>query len=236
MSPLLRGVLLFFLLPVLACPSLCQADDAGENSPLATLRDYWTAARYRVQQPINQSYRDDLRKLSAQYTKAGRVTDALAVEKELESSEERPGDPDGLAARRNVWRNALRRALHPIDRRYELELEKLAERYRKAGQLNELAAVTEAQKELKGEQEKEEAPRKGLHVLEATFGLRDQRVDVTEVLNELIDNDKLRLVANKDFLGVDPAPGEFKELIIRYTFNGEEHERTFISRDKVRLP
>ena len=51
------------------------------------------------------------------------------------------------------------------------------------------------------------------------YGVGDRRADVTERLNELIEDGRLDVIADDAtlVLGDDPAPDEFKTLIVRFT-------------------
>ena len=56
----------------------------------------------------------------------------------------------------------------------------------------------------------------------ATYGDAD-------VMKEIVGkyrNTVRKMEASNDFIGFDPVPGETKDLVITYTFNGEETTQT----------
>lgn len=66
----------------------------------------------------------------------------------------------------------------------------------------------------------------GLVILSAKYGIEDKFADVTILLNSLITEDKLTILANNQNLGSDPYPGKVKQLIVDYALNGKRETST----------
>ncbi|MBN1580540.1 MAG: DUF3395 domain-containing protein [Anaerolineae bacterium] len=66
----------------------------------------------------------------------------------------------------------------------------------------------------------------GLVIHSARYGKGDATKNVTELLRSLVVQDTLEVRADNTSLGCtgdnDPAPNEVKELIVTYSYNGEE--------------
>lgn len=80
-----------------------------------------------------------------------------------------------------------------------------------------------------------------LEVRRATYGSPDvleQRVDVTEIVRDLVRDGRLSFAADNDTFGGDPAPGVFKRFEIEYRAAGSPIERleVFKEGESVDLP
>lgn len=67
-----------------------------------------------------------------------------------------------------------------------------------------------------------EPPQLGdLIILEARYGARDHRIDVSDALNFGSNNGRLHVFVGNQ-LGGDPCPNVPKDLILKYRFKGQE--------------
>jgi hypothetical protein len=70
----------------------------------------------------------------------------------------------------------------------------------------------------------------------AEFGLPGRRVDVTPQVRSMIHDGRLQFEVTRQVLGVDPAPGRMKDLVIRIQhWDGETQEYAFPERSMVAL-
>ena len=60
-----------------------------------------------------------------------------------------------------------------------------------------------------------------LEIVDAKYGIEGHFVDVTEILNKMIVNNKLAIIASNELAG-DPIEGTVKELKIKYKINNYE--------------
>lgn len=85
-----------------AMAAVAQDDAAANPVPepdrLTVLRDSWQSARERALRPIDQTYQAELKKLLDEFTRAGRLEDALAVKNELETVAAGEAPPADVAA------------------------------------------------------------------------------------------------------------------------------------------
>jgi hypothetical protein len=75
--------------------------------------------------------------------------------------------------------------------------------------------------------------------MRATYGVGDRTADVTDRLNSLIEDGRLDFIADNPtlVLGDDPAPDEFKTLIVRFVgVDGREKSIAFNEGTHVTLP
>jgi len=75
----------------------------------------------------------------------------------------------------------------------------------------------------------------GLKILSATYGKNEKQKDVTSILSEKVEDNRLKIVANNKLFG-DPIFGIVKELKVVYSF-GKEIETVIISEnEELNLP
>jgi len=74
-----------------------------------------------------------------------------------------------------------------------------------------------------------------LVVIEAKYGVRDHRVDVTAALNAKIAAGKLHIYVGNQLAG-DPAPNTEKDLVVKYKYKGQELEKTAVEGGTLVLP
>jgi len=73
-------------------------------------------------------------------------------------------------------------------------------------------------------------------LVRAEWGLPGQRVDVTETVRSFAHDGVLQFEATRQTLGIDPAPGQAKELIIRIRhWDGDTQEYAFPEKSLVTL-
>lgn len=66
-----------------------------------------------------------------------------------------------------------------------------------------------------------EASTDGLRIISAVFGSGTKFVDVTDRMNDLVEQPSAEFVARADWLQADPTPGWNKALVITYEWKGE---------------
>jgi len=70
----------------------------------------------------------------------------------------------------------------------------------------------------------------------AEFGVPGRRVDVTPQVRSMIRDGNLRFEATRQVLGIDPAPGQIKDLLIRIRhWDGNNEEFAFPEKTMVML-
>lgn len=69
----------------------------------------------------------------------------------------------------------------------------------------------------------------------AIYGTRNSEIDVTAILNSMIVDNSLTVVASNSLAG-DPEPGIVKSLTITYRYNGVPETRAFPEGGEVKLP
>ena len=76
----------------------------------------------------------------------------------------------------------------------------------------------------------------GGSLVAAEFGVPGRRVDVTPQVRSMIRGGALQFEASRQVLGIDPAPGQIKDLLIRIRhWNGKTEEFAFPEKSMVNL-
>jgi hypothetical protein len=75
-----------------------------------------------------------------------------------------------------------------------------------------------------------------LRVNSARYGAGRQTRDVTGRVQSMVRNGTLNFRVNNDSLGGDPAPGQSKQLYLRYWYRGQERNITVQEGQVVRIP
>ncbi len=83
---MIRILLAAFLIPVLSAP--LAAEEPAEPSELSVLREGWQRATRQATEPLNRKYRDALGAMKLRFTQAGKLEEALAVEREIQALDE----------------------------------------------------------------------------------------------------------------------------------------------------
>ena len=75
-----------------------------------------------------------------------------------------------------------------------------------------------------------------LRITYAKYGVGTKTLDPRSRLNDLIEDNRVNFIVDEETMGGDPAPGQEKRLIVRWTFQGEEFSRSFTDGTHVELP
>lgn len=78
--------------------------------------------------------------------------------------------------------------------------------------------------------------RPGFTILNATYGIEHQRIDITELVRSAVADESLRRPAKWSFGRVDPASGKIKTVEITYVHNGAIQTAVFSQRQPIELP
>jgi hypothetical protein len=76
----------------------------------------------------------------------------------------------------------------------------------------------------------------GLRILAASYGAKDRFVDVRQLLQSRVQNDRLNLQVTNASMGGDPIQGEDKTLRIRYEWAGRTHEAVVQEDQRISIP
>lgn len=77
--------------------------------------------------------------------------------------------------------------------------------------------------------------KRSLKILNAEYGIQDKFINITNELNNSVENNKLRLVLSNNIAG-DPYVGINKIGKIEYKFNGNKFEKEFKEGETMELP
>ena len=89
--------------------------------------------------------------------------------------------------------------------------------------------------EMNGEAPASVMPKASIQVTEATFGTKQQKSDITQIVQRLVDKENSLVNLTAQGLGIrDPAVGKDKSLVIQYTINGQEYSKTIPGGPKKR--
>ncbi len=72
-------------------------------------------------------------------------------------------------------------------------------------------------------------------VVRATYGKDNKTVDITDILNAKINNNKLDVVLSNDLAG-DPIEGITKLGKVKYRLDGKVYEKEYVEMETIRLP
>ena len=75
-----------------------------------------------------------------------------------------------------------------------------------------------------------------LLVIRSKYFTKNNSLDVTQVLNSKIVNNRLEQVITNELFGTDPDPNVIKELFIEYEINGSVKSKTLKEGDTVIIP
>jgi len=76
---------------------------------------------------------------------------------------------------------------------------------------------------------------KKLKIISANYYTDLHSIDITNELNNAIEDNKLKIVLSNNIAG-DPHKGVVKKGKIKYTFNGQESEKDYQEGDLIELP
>lgn len=77
--------------------------------------------------------------------------------------------------------------------------------------------------------------RNKLQILTAIYGKNSRIVEITNQLNNLVENDKLKVVLSNALAG-DPLYGKPKMGKVKYQYNGKISEKEYIEGETIELP
>lgn len=106
-NPMIRILLAAFLIPVLSLS--LAAEEPAEPSELSTLREGWQRATRQATEPLNRKYRDALNAMKLRFTQAGRLDEALAVEREIQALEKAASGEEKLPRKLTILSAIYRR-------------------------------------------------------------------------------------------------------------------------------
>jgi len=74
-----------------------------------------------------------------------------------------------------------------------------------------------------------------LQIIKATYGKDNTIVDITDQLNSMVEDNKLKTVLSNSIAG-DPIFGTPKVGHVKYRFNGKELEKQYVEGEVIELP
>lgn len=77
--------------------------------------------------------------------------------------------------------------------------------------------------------------RRNLKILDAEYGIQDKFINITNELNNAVENNRLKLVLSNNIAG-DPYVGKNKIGKIKYKFNGNKFEKEYKESEIIELP
>ena len=126
------------LLLSLCLASLALAEDPAE---LAELRQTWEKERTEAQEKIDTIYLEELEQLKKNFTKAGNIADALAVDNVIKEGDRADNEPQALTKVRLARDKSLKKVSKPLDKRYWQDLLLLKDDFQKQGNLDGVVAA-----------------------------------------------------------------------------------------------
>jgi HEAT repeat protein len=164
-----------------------------------------------------------------------------------------PSDAEGAAMCRQALANArdledkrfVLEALKTIPARESIELAVEAgatPELREAARAAAAAVLAQAGDKIPGGWElaaKLGLARARIEIVKATYGAGTNQRDVTEVLRKRAGSGQLIVLADPSFnksFGGDPAPGQRKQLTVKYSVDGKAGEATFAEDTAIQLP
>ena len=99
--------------------SVALADDPAE---LTELRQAWEKERSEAQGKVDTLYLEELEELKQNFTKAGNIADALAVDNVIKEGDRADSKPQALTKICLAKDKSLKKVLKPLDKRYWQDL------------------------------------------------------------------------------------------------------------------
>lgn len=141
-----------------------------------------------------------------------------------------------------AYSNALERIKVKLTKEADLESALVVHKELKAAnaridEFESIIASFDKEKSLDRRSKKSESnvPDHRLRITEASYGTRGKRVNVTEKLQKLANDERLDFKMARDILG-DPVPYYKKYLVIVYRVNGREYRHSYHEGSKVSIP
>ena len=133
------------LLCLLFAQGIALAQDPADLLDLVERRLSWEEQREQEQEKIDNLYFTELNQLKENFTKAGNIAAAIAVNNEIEGEEKGEQEPALLTKLRDTRNKSLHKAVKPIDKKYWIDLKKLKSNFQQQGSLK---AVLETDAEI----------------------------------------------------------------------------------------
>ena len=123
--------------------SLCLASVALAQEPaeLTELRQTWEKERTEAQEKVDKLYFEELEEMKQNFTKAGNIADALAVDNVIKEGDKADNEPQALTKMRLAKGKSLKKVLKPLDKRYWQDLLLLKDNFQKQGNLDGVVAA-----------------------------------------------------------------------------------------------
>ena len=107
---------------------------AEEPAELTELRQTWETQRTEAQGKVDKLYFEELEQLKKNFTQAGNIADALAVDNVIKGGDKADNEPQALTKMRLARDKSLKKVLKPLDKRYWQDLLLLKDELSKQGE------------------------------------------------------------------------------------------------------
>jgi len=148
------------LLCLLFAQGIAIAQDSADLLDLVERRLSWEEQREQEQEKIDNLYFTELNQLKENFTKAGNIAAAIAVNNEIEGEEKGEQEPATLTKLRDIRNKSLHKAVKPIDKKYWIDLKKLKINFQQQGRLKAVLETDAEIKKVLAAYKKPEAPEK----------------------------------------------------------------------------
>ena len=148
------------LLCLLFAQGIAIAQDPADLLDLVERRLSWEEQREQEQEKIDNLYFTELDQLKENFTKAGNIAAAIAVNNEIEGEEKGEQEPAILTKLRDTRNKSLHKAVKPIDKKYWIDLKKLKSNFQQQGLLKAVLETDAEIKKVLAAYKKPEAPEK----------------------------------------------------------------------------
>ena len=181
----------------------------------------------RLTAPLTAEYYRRLESLKQQFTREGKLKEAVAVDTEIKKGPASPDEPEELTQRRNEHLSAVQRAIAPLNSAYVQKLEAMKTQYTREGKL-EVALIIDAELA----EVRRQVLSNELALISASYGVIGSSLvaDVTETIANAMNSGSptVRLTAaGPGIFKTDPAPQKKKRTKITYSIKGFIKEKTF---------
>ena len=129
------------LLCLLFAQGIAIAQEPADLLDLVERRLLWEELREQEQEKIDKLYFAELDQLKENFTKAGNIAAAIAVNNEIEGEEKGEQEPAILTKLRDTRNKSLHKAVKPIDKKYWIDLKKLKSNFQQQGSLEAVLAT-----------------------------------------------------------------------------------------------
>ena len=120
------------------------------------------------------------------------------------------------------------------------EAKTLLLRYEWAGRTYDIAVPEKQQISIPTEQQmsgtNSQTVTYGLRILNASYGAKDRFIDVTQLMQSSVQNNRLNLQVSNSTMGRDPYNGEAKALLLRYEWAGRTYDIAVPENQQISIP